>query len=65
MNLLDEGNEKHNDDVQQMLHKKMKPVFQEYNKRIFSFSDDEILELINGKFKPRVADIMAYNEGEF
>lgn len=39
LNLYDENDEKQNAVVQELLYKKLKDVFQEYNKKIFSFKD--------------------------
>ena len=41
LNLHDENDEKQNAVVQELLYKKLRDVFQEYNKNIFSFKDKD------------------------
>lgn len=46
-----------------MLYKKLKPVFQEHNKSIFTF--ENIAELIEEKYKPTAIEVVqSHNDGE-
>ena len=46
-----------------LLYKKLKPIFQEYSNTIFKYEDIE--DIINNQYKPRVIDIIAcYNDNE-
>lgn len=50
--------------LEDVIYKKLKPVFQEHNKSIFTF--DDISTLIEQEYKPKAVEIVeAHNEGEF
>jgi hypothetical protein len=59
-----ESDEKQKTRAYDMIFKKLKPVFQEYNKNIFTFED--IPKLIEHSFKPKAIKIVeAHNNNEF
>jgi hypothetical protein len=60
LHLLEDGNEAHNKQMREMLHSKLKNVFQEQNQRIFAFEGDEIIKnLINDEYKPLAIDLIS------
>ena len=57
--MIEEGNQTHNKQMREMLHSKLKNVFQEQNQKIFDFSSDEIIKsLITEEYKSRALSLI-------